>query len=122
MKDLYQRLNDIVNPGFRYFSESSPEFQQGKREFERAIRNGDASVYMELLEEEYSHISSSGSKDYKHQIHCLITEIKAAAWKNRTRTIELTNEEIQLLKILLSGKGNLKGAEQLLENIGGKLE
>lgn len=119
MKDLYQRLNDIVNPGFRYFSEDSAEFQQGKREFESAIKQGDASVFINLLEDEYSRICASGSTDYKYQIHLLVTEIKTAAWKNCTRQLELTNEEIQFLKILLSNNRN--GAEPLVDSLKGKL-
>ena len=101
MNNLYQRFNDIINPGFKYFSAESEEFQQGKQEFEEAIKQGDASVFVDVLEEEYAQIRTTGSNDYKHQIHCLVTAIKTAAWKHKCKIIELTNEEIQYIRLLL---------------------
>ena len=65
MNNLYQRFNDIINPGFKYFSAESEEFRQGKQEFESAIEQGDASVFVDVLEEEYAHIRTTGSNDYK---------------------------------------------------------
>lgn len=101
MNNLYQRFNDIINPGFKYFSAESEEFRKGKQEFEDAIEQGDASMFVDVLEEEYAHIRTTGSSDYKHQIHCLITAINTAAWKHKRKTVELTNEEIQYIKLLL---------------------
>lgn len=116
MNNLYQRFNDIINPGFKYFSADSNEFRQGKQEFEDAIKQGDASVFVDVLEEEYARIRTTGSSDYKHQIHCLITEIKTVAWKHKCKTIELTNEEIQYIKLLL---GTQK--DTIVESVKGKL-
>lgn len=119
MQTLFQKFNNIINPGFRYFSAESEEFQQGKEAFDTAIAEGDCSVFTDILEEESRLIKTSGDQQYAREIHFLIAEIRTEAWKHRSKTVELTNEESQFICTFLRAKGN---DEPLVHNVLEKLK